>query len=324
MSLFKRLATDNVKRQLKRQGQSIPKSLFKHKVRTTQIELVHSFRYNVLILFGVLSASFGLKGFLLPNDFLDGGVMGISLITAAITEVPLSVLVILINIPFILLAFSVVNRHFAIKSIIAIVLLAVSLYIIPFPNITHDKLLISVFGGFFLGLGVGLSVRGGAVLDGTEVLAIFLNKKLPLSIGSIILVFNIIIFSVSAYIFNIEIALYAILTYLAASKTVDFVITGIEEYIGVSIISDYSEEVRSAIITKLGRGCTIYKGQKGYGKRGATLEDVDIIYTVLSRLEISKLQVEIEKIDSKAFIITNNILDAKGGMIKKRLIQSAN
>lgn len=272
----------------------------------------------VFISLGILSAGFGLKGFLLPNSFIDGGVTGISLILNEVTDIPFSVLLVAINIPFILLALSTVNKQFAIRSFFAIILLALAVYFIPFPIVTHDKLLIAVFGGFFLGLGIGLAIRGGSVIDGTEVLAIYLGRNTSLTIGDVILIFNLLIFSAAVFVFNIEIALYAILTYLAASKTVDFIVSGIEEYVGVTIISEKNEEIRLAIIEKLGRGCTLYYGKKGYAKKGETLKKTDIVYTLITRLEVSKLKTEIDLIDKDAFIVMHSVKDVKGGMIKKR------
>jgi uncharacterized membrane-anchored protein YitT (DUF2179 family) len=280
--------------------------------------ILHFLHDGFLIILGALSACFGLRGFLLPNSFIDGGVTGISLITYELTGLNFSLLLIAINIPFMIMALSTISRQFALKSITAIILLALFVHFIPFPVITDDKLLIAVFGGFFLGLGIGLAIRGGSVIDGTEVLAVFISRKTPLTIGDVILIFNLIIFSFAAYVFSIEIAMYAILTYLAASKTVDFVVTGLEEYVGVTIVSDFSEEIRLMIIEKLGRGCTLYEGKKGYAPRGEILKQTDIIYTLLTRLEISKLQSEIAQIDPNAFIIMHSIIDAKGGMIKKR------
>jgi uncharacterized membrane-anchored protein YitT (DUF2179 family) len=271
-----------------------------------------------LIIIAVIAASFGLKAFLLPNHFIDGGVMGISLIATKLSGIPLSYLIVGINLPFIFMGFSTISRNFAIRSIIAIVLLAASVHFIPIDSITDDKLLISVFGGFFLGLGIGFAIRGGAVIDGTEILAVFISRKSPLTIGNIILIFNVIIFLFAAYVFSTEIALYAILTYLVASKTVDFIVIGVEEYIGVTIISEYNHEIRIAIVEKLGRGCTIYKGNSGFANRGEPLKEIDIVYTVITRLELSKLQSELDKIDKNAFVIMNSIKDAKGGMIKKR------
>lgn len=297
----------------RRKKANLPSEQFEKEFKNAKVEFFHLIHDSFFILLGVLSASFGLKGFLLPNMFIDGGVMGISLTIAELTEIPLSILIVVVNLPFLIMGFSTISRQFALKSIIAILLLAVSVHFIAFPIITDDKLLIAVFGGFFLGLGIGLAIRGGSVIDGTEVLAVFASRKTSLTIGDIIMIFNIIIFSAAAYVFTIEISLYAILTYLAASKTVDFVVSGIEEYLGVTIISDKNEEIRLAIIEKLGRGCTIYSG-----KRGQSLEQTDIIYALITRLELAKLQTEIDKIDKEAFVVMHSIKDVKGGMIKKR------
>ncbi|MEO9870563.1 YitT family protein [Ekhidna sp.] len=266
---------------------------------------------------GILSAGFGLKGFLLPNDFIDGGVTGISLLTRVITGYPLPILIVIINIPFIILGYFQIGKSFVFKSILAIVGLAFALAFIEYPTITSDKLLVAVFGGFFLGAGIGLSVRGGGVLDGTEVLAIYLGRKTGLTIGDLILVFNVFIFSTAAYLLSMEIALYSILTYLSASKTVDFVIEGVEEYIGVIIISHRSEAIRLMITERMGRGVTIYNGTSGFGPR-EELKDTEILYSVITRLEIANLQNKVRQIDPNAFIVMNSVKDLKGGMIKKR------
>ena len=271
----------------------------------------------VLITLGIFSAAFGFKGFLLTNHFIDGGATGISLLISALTDVPLYILIIAVNIPFILLAYYVMGKHFAIKTALAISGLSLVLATVTFPNVTDDNLLVAIFGGFFLGGGIGFAVRGGAVIDGTEVLAIFLSRKFGTTIGDIIIVINVLIFGAASYFLGIEIALYSMITYLAASKTLDFIVEGIEEYIGVTIVSAYSEDMRQMIIDKMGRGVTVYNGKSGYGKRGETT-DVEIIYTVITRLEISKLNAEIEKIEPKAFVVMNPVKDTKGGMIKKR------
>jgi uncharacterized membrane-anchored protein YitT (DUF2179 family) len=270
------------------------------------------------VLLGVLSASFGLKGFLMPNDFIDGGVTGISLLANAKTNIPLAPLIIFLNIPFILLGWQQISVSFSIKSIVAIILLAIAIAIIPYKPITDDKLLVSVFGGFFLGAGIGFTIRGGAVIDGTEILAIYLSRKRSLTVGDFILIFNIIIFSVAAWLLSIETALYAILTYLSASKTVDFLLEGVEEFTGVTIISVRNEEIGEFIRQKMGRGLTIYSGKKGFGKRGESYAVTDILFTVVTRLEISRLTNEIEKIDPNAFVVMHSIRDTKGGMVKKR------
>lgn len=275
----------------------------------------------IFIALGVVAAAFGLKSFLLPSHFLDGGVMGISLLIHNQTDFDLSYLVVIINIPFIVIAYTQVSKSFAAKTLIAITLLAVLLAFVPFPFITSDKLLISFFGGFFLGLGIGLSIRGGSVIDGTEVLAIYTSRKTVLTVGDIILILNIGIFSVAAYLISIETALYAILTYLVASKTVDFVVHGIEEYISVMIVSEKSTEIKNAITKNMGRGVTVLQGKGGFGKRGHQEEDYDVIFSVITRLELQKLKTEVAKIDENAFMLENSVSDIKGGMIKKRPLQ---
>ena len=311
--LFKHIIVENIKR----------KNLKKERDRSDDVDVLkvsisNLIRDTFLISVGVFSAGFGLKGFLLPNLFIDGGAMGISLLISEITPLSLSILIVMVNIPFIMLGYFNIGKQFALKSILAIIGLALVVHFVPYPLITSDKLLIAVFGGFFLGSGIGMAIRGGSVIDGTEVLAIYVSKKTGLTIGDIILIFNIIIFSFGAYILSIEIALYAILTYIAASKTVDFIIEGIEEYMGVTIISNYNNSIRSMIIEDLGRGVTIYSGKGGFGKKGSKSKDIDILYTIVTRLEISRLKTEIDKLDPDAFVIMSSIKDTKGGMIKKR------
>lgn len=272
---------------------------------------------SILITAGIFSAAFGFKGFLLTNHFIDGGATGISLLIYALTKLPLYLLIITVNIPFILLAYKIMGKQFAIKTALSIAGLSICLATVSFPNVTNDNLLVAVFGGFFLGAGIGLAVRGGAVIDGTEVLAIFLSRKIGATIGDIIIFINVIIFGVAAYFLSIEIALYSMITYLSASKTLDFIVEGIEEYIGVTIISSHSEDVRKMIINTMGRGVTIYNGQRGLHKNIEKTE-VEIIYTVLTRLELNKLNLELEKIDPNAFVVMSSVKDTKGGMIKKR------
>ncbi|MGA9237453.1 YitT family protein, partial [Robiginitalea sp.] len=208
----------------------------------------------VFILSGIGCAAFGLESFLLPNRFIDGGATGISLLIAELFDLPLYILLIVVNIPFLILGLRVIGRGFTIKAGISIIGLALTLVLVDFPEITEDKLLVAVFGGFFLGAGIGLSIRGGGVLDGTEVLAIYLSRKTALKIGDVVILINIVIFLAAAYFLSIEAALYSMLTYLAASRTLDFVVEGIEEYTGVTIISGESEEIREMIIEKMGRG----------------------------------------------------------------------
>jgi uncharacterized membrane-anchored protein YitT (DUF2179 family) len=266
---------------------------------------------------GILSAAFGLKGFLLPNDFIDGGATGIALLLTTIFEIPLPLLIILVNIPFIIMGSKVIGKQFAIRTSLAIITLALVLVFVEFPLITNDKLLVAIFGGFFLGAGIGLNVRGQAVIDGTEVMAILFSRKLKTTIGDIILVTNIIIFGVCAYVLSIETALYSMVTYMVASRSLDYITVGIDEYLGVTIISDKCMIIKDMITDTLGRGVTIYRGKGGYGKRGH-IEDKDILYSVITRFEVSKISQEIENIDSNAFVVMSPVKDAIGGMIKKR------
>jgi uncharacterized membrane-anchored protein YitT (DUF2179 family) len=271
----------------------------------------------LLITLGIISASFGLNGFLLPNKFIDGGITGISLLLTEITSIPLSILIIIINIPFVFLGYFTLGKQFAIKTSLAIIGLGLCIALIRYPNITNDKLLVSVFGGIFLGGGIGLSIRGGGVIDGTEVLAIYLSKKWGVTIGDFIIIINIFIFGSAAFLLSIEAALYSMITYFAASKTLDFIIEGFDEYIGVTIVSSHCNEIKEMIVQTMGRGVTVYNGTKGIGKRGER-SDIDIIYTVITRLEINKLNIEIEKITPTAFVVMNTVKDTKGGMIKKK------
>lgn len=286
--------------------------------RQSRISIKSETKSFLFIVLGIVSASFGFKGFLLTNHFIDGGVTGISLLVSEITKFPVSILVVLINIPFIIMSYFILGKQFAFKTGFAIIGLGLCLAFVEFPNITDDKLLVAVFGGIFLGAGIGLTIRGGGVIDGTEVLAIYLSKKLGVTIGDIIIVVNVFIFGSAAFLLSIESALYSMITYFAASKFLDFLIEGIDEYIGVTIISSHCKEIQEMIVNTMGRGVTIYQGKRGIGKRGER-DDIDIIYTVITRLEINKLNVEIEKITPTAFVVMNSVKDTKGGMIKKKI-----
>lgn len=285
--------------------------------RKSRLYLKGHIRDFILIAIGIFSASFGLKGFLLTNHFIDGGATGVSLLISALTTAPLYFLIICINIPFVIMGYKILGRQFAIKTLLAITGLSLVVANVTFPNVTDDNLLVAVFGGFFLGAGIGFSIRGGAVIDGTEVLAIFLSRKFGTTIGDIIIMINAVIFCTAAYFLSVEIALYSMITYLAASKTLDFIIEGIEEYVGVTIVASHSKQIREMIVEVMGRGVTVYMGKYGYGRRGGT-ENVEIIYTVITRLELNKLKSELDKIEPDAFVVMSSVKDTKGGMIKKR------
>lgn len=287
-------------------------------MKISKLALRENVANSMYIILGVFSASVGLRGFLLPNGFLDGGAMGIALLLKTLTSFDLSILIVAVNLPFILIGVKQVSLQFAIRSTLAIIALALLVHFISLPVFTKDKLLIAVFGGFFLGAGIGLTIRGSGVIDGTEVLAITVSRKSSLSVGDFIALFNVVLFSVAALMINIETALYSMLTYISASKTVDFILNGIEEYIGVMIISESASEIKQKVSYDLGRGVTVFKSDQGFGKRGTDADDRKILFCVITRLEVARLLHEIENIDDKAFIVQYPIKDTKGGMIKRR------
>ncbi|MET0623448.1 MAG: YitT family protein [Pyrinomonadaceae bacterium] len=262
---------------------------------------------------GILSAAFGLKGFLLSSHFIDGGVTGISMLVSSLTGQPLAVFIPLINLPFIALGYSQIGKRFAAKSALAIAGLSVCLALVHFPDVTSDKLLTAVFGGFFIGAGIGLAIRGGAVLDGTEVAALLVSKRSSLlRVGDVILILNVFIFSAAAFFLGVETALYSILTYIAASKTVDFLLHGIEQYTAMVIVSEHSEMIRQAIIRDLARGVTLYKGRRGW-----TDAEQDILFCVVTRLEIGRVRGLVAEYDPAAFVVVYPLSDVHGGVIKK-------
>lgn len=244
--------------------------------------------------------------------------MGISLLLNHFAHINLSIFIVAVNLPFVFLGYKQISSIFAIKSAIAILVLAIAVYFIEIPPFTQDRLLISIFGGIFLGTGIGLSIRGGAVIDGTEVLAVQVSRKSSLTVGMFIAMFNFGLFLCVAYLVNIEMAMYSMLTYIAASRSVDFLVNGIEEYIGVTIISPSYEDILDVLTHQLQRGVTVYRTEGGYGKTGDVTEERKALYCVVTRLEVTRLLDEIEKLDPDAFIIQHSIKDTRGGMIKKR------
>lgn len=290
-----------------------------------KIEIKEFLKDSFSIILGIICATIGLEGFIVPNKLLDGGVTGISLLLANITHLDVSIFIFIINIPFIVMGFKQVSRFFAYKTFLAILVLSATLMLmhsVQFPVITNDKLLIAVYGGMLLGAGIGFAMRGGGVLDGTEVLALYLTRKASfLQVGEIILILNIVIFTVAAFVNGLEPALYSILAFMAASKMVDFLTNGIEEYTGVTIISEESDKIRKHIIAQLGRGVTIYSGKRGLrGKKAqeSGLNNRDILYTVVTKLELAKVRDIVNEIDKSCFVTTHSISSVRGGMVKAR------
>jgi uncharacterized membrane-anchored protein YitT (DUF2179 family) len=275
----------------------------------------------ILIALGVLVAGFGLKSFLVPSHFIDGGVTGISLIVTQIYGYDLALTTFILNLPFVFVSYFTVSRSFAVKTFIGVSLLSLCLLYIPYPVFTTDKLLVSFFGGFFIGVGTGLVMRAGCLIDGIDVLALYTFKKTSFTVTEIILALNIIIFFVAGFVFGPEAALYSILTYFTATKTIDYVVEGIEEYTGVTIISGHSEIIKYRLVNELGRGITIYKGERGFLPENFEVSSkVDIIFTVVTRLELRKLKNLVYDADPKAFVFANSIKDASGGILRRRAV----
>lgn len=275
------------------------------------------------IFIGIVLTSLGLKAFLLPNGFLDGGVTGIALLVRTQVDINMSYLLVIFSIPFLILGYFTVSKRIVIKSIISILGVALFIHFENFQTITNDKLLISIFGGLLVGSGIGIAIRNGSVLDGSEILGIYLNDKLGISIGKIVMLFNIILFSITAFVVSTEVALYSILTYIVAAKVTDTVIEGFEDFIGVTIVSKKYDLIKVAILEEIGVGLTVYKGSSGFGSKGHT-EDFDIIHTIINRIDIKKMYRLINDIDDEAFIVEFDVNSVKGGVLRHYLNKKKN
>lgn len=274
---------------------------------------------TIYTIVGILFCGFALKGFLVPNQYFDGGVTGISLLIHELYHLNIAYIIIIANLPFIIMGAYQVSLNFALKTLAAVIGLGLCLLFIPYPQITSDKLLVSIFGGVFMGIGVGLAIRGGCALDGIEVLALYTGKRISFTISEIILGINIIIFLIAAIKLGLPTALYSILTYYSASRTITFVIEGLEEYTGVTIISGQSAVIKEKLVLSLGRGITVYKGERGFLKGSfESSQPVDIVFTIVTRLEVKRLRNIVNDIDPTAFVFTSIIKEAAGGVLKRR------
>lgn len=286
-----------------------------------KISVANAVQDYLYIISGALISGFALRSFLVPGHFLDGGVTGISLLIHEVYHWNIALLVILANIPFIILGARQMSMSFAFKSFAGIILLAMCLWFVPYPEFHYDKLLISTFGGFFLGVGIGLGMRGGCALDGIEVLALYTLRRTGFTMSEIILGLNVIIFLIAAFYLSFETSLYACLTYYTVTKTIDYVVEGLEEYTGVTIISGRSDAIKEKLVLGLGRGITIYKGKRGFMKeRFHESHDCDIVFTVITRLEVRRLKNIVMQIDPKAFVFTYSIKEASGGVLKRHVV----
>lgn len=272
------------------------------------------FQRIVMVMLGACIMAIGLELFLVPNKILDGGIVGISIIISHLTDLPLGIFIFLLNIPFIFLGYKQIGKTFALSTALGITTLSTFTIVLhQFEPFTNDLLLSTVFGGIVLGIGIGLVIRYGGSLDGTEILAILFNKKLPFSVGEIIMFFNLIIFTIAGFIFTWEQAMYSGLAYFIAYKMIDIVIQGLDESKAVYIISDEYNEIGRAIIDRLGRGVTYLTGEGAY-----TGDSKKVIFTVITRLEESKLTTIVGELDANAFLAIGNIAEVRGGRFKKK------
>jgi len=280
-------------------------------------ENVWNLKSLLQIFIGAGMAVFAMKGFMIPNHFMDGGVTGISLLLHEAFHINISILVIVFNLPFIYLGYQKIGKTFAIQTTLAVILLAIGLQLIEIQPITTDKLLIAIFGGILIGTGVGLVIRSGGVIDGAEVIAVFTKRRTGFSNSEIIMLFNTFIFAGAAFHFGLETAMYALITYFAATRATDYVVDGIEQYTSINIISSEHERVKDFLVNEMGKGITIYKGERGYLPGSFDIRtDCEIIVTIVTRLEINQIQDSIMEIDSRAFIYIQSIKEAAGGILK--------
>lgn len=268
------------------------------------------------LLLGSLIYTVGLEVFLVPNNIIDGGVVGISIMASYLSNVPFGVFMVALNLPFLYLGYKQMGRTFAISTIVAIVAISIlSGFFEPVPRITEDDFLSAIFGGIITGAGVGLIIRHGGSLDGTEIIAIIMDRKTSFSVGEIVMFFNLFILGTAGFVFGWDKAMYSLVTYFVISKMIDIVIKGLDESYAVMIVSDEYEEIADALMHRLGRGVTYLHGQGAY-----TGADKQVLYCVVTRLEVVKLKdIALEK-DENAFVTINPVHDIVGGRFKKKSI----
>lgn len=290
-------------------------------IKTDKVDWKHvlNLKNFLHLVFGTGLAVVSMKGFMIPNKFLDGGITGISILLHEIFHVNISLLVIVLNVLFIYLGYRRIGKTFAVQTTIAVFLLALGLLFIDIPTFTNDKLLIATFGGFLIGAGVGVVIRGGGVIDGSEVIAVFTRRKTGFSNSEIIMVINTVIFFIAAIKFDLVTAMYSVITYFTATRATNYVVDGIEEFTAMHIISGKHDEVKSLLVNDMGKGITVYKGERGYLPGSFDIKtEADIIVTIVTRLEIKQIQDAVSIIDPKAFMYVYGIKEASGGILKPK------
>jgi uncharacterized membrane-anchored protein YitT (DUF2179 family) len=279
---------------------------------------LHSILFTIA---GVLCLAFALKSFLIPKEFIDGGVTGLSILVSKKMPVPSGIPLILFNIPFVFIGYSKIGKSFAVQTCMAIVLLAIAMHTIPFKEAgTQEFVLVAIFGGFFIGLGIGLAIKAGCVLDGLEVIADYTHKKSGFSTSEIVMLFNTILFIAAGFAFSWEKAMFSIITYFTAMKISDYVVDGFEEYTALTVISGKHEAIKSIIVNDFNKAISVYKGERGYLPSSFHIKnDCDIVMTIVTRLEIHRMRNAILEEDPNAFVFIQSIKEVTGGVIKQKV-----
>lgn len=272
---------------------------------------------RVLMIFvGTIITAVGLEIFLVPNQIIDGGIIGLSIMASHIAGLPLGLFIVLLNLPFLYLGYKQIGTSFTMSTLFGVCSLAYWVsFFQPIPGLTHDLFLAAIFGGIIVGIGVGLIIRHGGSLDGTEIVAIILDRRTGFSVGEIVMFFNLFILSSAGLLFGWDKAMYSLVAYFVAFKVIDITIEGLDESKGVIIVSDSPEEIAEALLARLGRGVTVLHGQGGY-----TGEPKKVLYSVITRLEIAKLKAIVNEKDENAFVTINEVHDVMGGRVKKKAI----
>jgi uncharacterized membrane-anchored protein YitT (DUF2179 family) len=281
--------------------------------KSTRVKLLKKY---LLLLLGSTLAAIGLEEFLVPNHIIDGGIVGISIISSYLTKLPLGVFIFVLNLPFLVVGYKQIGKTFVVSTLFSIITLSIGVTILhPIPGITKDILLAAVFGGITIGIGVGLIIRHGGSLDGTEIVAIILDKRTGFSVGEIVMFFNLFILSSAGLIFGWDKAMYSLIAYFIAFKVIDMTIQGLDETKEVMIVSDKPEEIAEVLMARLGRGVTFLEGKGGYSG-----ESKYVLYTLISRLEVAKLKAIIDELDESAFVTISDVHEVMGGKFKKKAI----
>lgn len=289
-----------------------------HAGSVNALQSLFSITNLVQLLIGVILVVFALKGFLIPNKFLDGGIIGISLLLYKIYGINLSLCLIIGNLGFLILAYKKISKPLAIKSLVAILLLVFGLELVHIQAVTTDLILSAIFGGAILGIGIGLIIRTGAAIDGSEILVVLTRQKIGLSMSEVIIIMNTILFLIIALKLGIETAMFSIITYFTAAKMIDYVVDGVEQFTALTIISGQSELIKNIIVVDFGKGITVYKGERGYLPGKIDIKnDCDIIVTIVTRLELLNIKNAIKEADPNAFLHVSTVKEASGGILKK-------